>query len=147
MDRNVNGSAFSPDVAPEFRVAGAVHLTCPAGADRSDDLIDPDAADCAKVTPATTQWMSENPSCSKCIHSNASSRYRSCLVERSPAPPPIAEPADDPRGAVVQRGAIRVFFRQPFLNVPANEFGQRNSAVAGLRPEPSGLSPRELNLF
>jgi hypothetical protein len=77
-----------------------------------------------------------------------------CLIEISVVPgrkvpraPPIAEPADDPRGAGVQRGAIRVFFRQPFLNVPANEFGQRNSAVAGLRPEPSGLSPRELNLF
>ena len=58
----------------------------------------------------------------------------------------IAEPPDDARGAAVQSGSVRLVAGESLLDVPPNEFRERQAAIAGPRPESPCLLICQLDL-
>ena len=58
----------------------------------------------------------------------------------------IAELAEGPRRAIVQGRAVRGLAVEALVDVAANDLGQRQSALSGLRPKASRLLRRQLNL-
>lgn len=58
----------------------------------------------------------------------------------------VAEPADNPRRAVVKARAIAGFLRESLLDIPPYDLGERQSPFTRLRAQAARLLFGELNL-
>lgn len=62
-----------------------------------------------------------------------------------PNPAAVAKSPDDSRRAVIQRRAIARLFGEALLDVPADNFGKRQPALASLGPQSPRLLVGQLN--
>jgi hypothetical protein len=62
------------------------------------------------------------------------------------SPLAVAESTNQAGRPGIALRAIGCVFREPFLDVPPDELGERHATFAGLRAQPPGLLVGELNL-
>lgn len=60
--------------------------------------------------------------------------------------PTVMKTADHARRTVIERRAIRHFFRQSFVDATPNHLGERQAPIASLRPQAARLLLGKLDL-